>query len=397
MMYAVQMERTMTTRRTLFRNAAGLAAALVRGASAATAKQYLVYWGTYTSSESKGIYVSRFDSGTGKLSVPELAVESENPSYLAVHPTRRYLYAVNEIDMNGKTIGSVSAFRVDSRTGKLTPINRASTKGAMPCHLNIDKTGAVLAAVNWSTASTVSFPLRRDGSLGEAAAFHQHAGERSGVAPGGPPVQPHAHSVNFSPDNRFLVATDTGLNRVYVHRLDVGKAAFTAHDPPFLGLKHQANPRQLRFHPNGKWAYAANESGPGCTMLRYDGRRGAFEEGPTARTVPESYRERMTTAEIETHPSGRFVYVSNRGHNSIAVLKIDEASGAPTLVETFPLGGSTPRSFNIDPTGGYLIAMLQRSNLIVPLQIDSATGKLSRAGDDIALPIPVCAKFLELG
>jgi 6-phosphogluconolactonase len=392
-----EMEQVMPTRRAIIRSAAGLAAALVRRSNAAIAKQYLVYWGTYTSSESKGIYVSRFDSGTGKLSAPELAVESENPSYLVVHPTRRYLYAVNEIDMSGKTIGYVSAFSVDSRTGKLAPLNRASTKGAMPCHLNTDKTGVMLAAANWGTGSTVTFPLRKDGSLGEATGFYQHGGERSGVAPGGPPVKTHCHSVNFSPDNRFLVATDTGLNKVFVHRVDLKKATFTAHDPPFLGLKHQVNPRQLRFHPNGKWAYIANESGPGCTLLRYDGRRAAFEEGPTARTVPESYRERMTTAEIETHPGGRFVYVSNRGHNSIAVLKIDGADGTPTLVETFPLGGNTPRSFNIDPTGGYLIAMLQRSDLIVPLRIDSETGKLSRAGDNISLPIPVCAKFMELG
>lgn len=391
------MERATTTRRAL------LTAVFARRVAAAPAKQYFVYWGTYTAGgpqfgtgESKGIYVSRFDSGTGSLSAPELAAESENPSYLAIHPARRWLYSVNEIDPNGTAIGYVSSFRVDSRTGKLAPMNRASTKGGMPCHLNVDKTGSVLAAANWSTGSTVTFPLRRDGSLGEAASFYQHAGERSGVAPGGPPVQPHGHSVNFSPDNRFLVATDTGLNKVYVHRLDVSKGTFTPHDPPFLGLQHQANPRQLRFHKNGRWAYVANESGPGCTMLRYDGRRGVFEEGPTARTVPESYRERMTTAEVETHPTGRFVYVSNRGHNSVAVFEIDPANGALSRVETFPLGGNGPRSFNIDPTGGYLIAMLQRSNFIVPLRIDTETGKLSRAGDQISLPVPVCAKFMEI-
>ena len=403
MMDAV-MNQARTTRRTLLRSAAALPAVLARRSSAAPAKQYLVYWGTYTSSnprfgtgESKGIYFSRFDSATGKLSTPELAVESQNPSYLCVHPTRRYLYAVNEMDQSGGENGFVSAFLVNAGTGKLTPINRVSTKGGMPCHLNTDKTGSVLAVANWATGSTVTFPLRKDGGLGEATTFYQHAGERSGVAPGGPPVEVHCHSVNVSPDNRFLVATDTGLNKVFVHRLDVAKATFTANDPPFLGLKHQANPRQLRFHPNGRWAYVSNESGPGCTMLRYDGRRGAFEEGPTARTVPESDQQRVTPAETEVHPAGRFVYVSNRGHNSIAVMKIDQANGALSLVEAFPLGGDGPRSFNIDPTGGYLIALLQRSNFIVPLRIDAETGKLSHAGDNIALPAPVCAKFLELG
>lgn len=403
-MIAIRKLSHMTTRRTLLRNAAAWTTVLTRRVSGAPAKQYLVYWGTYTSSdprfgtgESRGIYVSRFDSGTGKLSLPELAVEAQNPSYLTIHPNRRYLYAVNEMDQSGAAIGSVSAFTIDSRTGRLSLINRASSRGGMPCHLNTDKTGAVLAAVNWATGSTVTFPIRRDGSLGEAAGFYQHAGERSGPPAGAQPVEPHGHSVNFSPDNRFLVATDTGLNKVFVHRVDIAKATFTAHDPPFLGLKHQANPRQLRFHPNGNWAYIANESGPGCTMLRYDRRRGAFDEGPTARTVPDSYRERMTTAEVELHPGSRFVYVSNRGHNSIAVLKIDPSNGSLTLVEPFPLGGSTPRSFNIDPTGGYVIAMLQRSNFVLPLRVDADTGKLSRAGDPIPLPAPVCAKFLEVG
>ena len=206
----------------------------------------------------------------------------------------------------------------------------------------------------------------------------------------------HCHSVNFTPDNRFLIATDTGLNKVFIHRIDAAKGTFTAHDPPFLGLKHQANPRQFRFHPNGKWAYISNESGPGCTMLRYDARRGAFEEGPTGRTVPESYRERMTCAEVEVHPSGKFVYVSNRGHNSIAAMSIDQSTGAPSLIEAFPLGGNNPRSFNIDPTGGYLFAMLQRSNAIVPLRIDPQTGKLSRSGENIPLSAPVCVKFVEI-
>jgi 6-phosphogluconolactonase len=394
----------MTTRRSLLRSTLGWTAMMPRRSSGATAKQFLVYWGTYTSSdprygsgESKGIYFSRFDSQTGKLSTPELAVESQNPSYLALHPNRRFLYSVNEMDQSGDPVGGVSAFSVDPRTGKLSPINRVSSKGGQPCHLNLDKTGAVLAAVNWSTGSTATFPVRKDGSLGEAAGFYQHVGERSGVPAGGQAVIPHAHSVTFSPDNRFLVATDTGLNKVFVHRLDLAKAAFTAHDPPFLGLKHQANPRQLRFHPNGIWAYIANESGPGCTLLRYDRRRGVFEEGPTARTVPDSYQERMTTAEVEAHPGGRFVYVSNRGHNSIAVLRVDESNGSLTLVEAFSLGGNAPRSFNIDPTGGYLMAMLQRSHFVLPLRIDSATGKLSPAGDRIPLPAPVCAKFLQVG
>jgi 6-phosphogluconolactonase len=391
-------------RRRSFLHAAGAAALFAQRVPGA-GKQYLVYWGTYTTSltrfangESKGIYVSRFNSETGMLSAPELAAETLSPSYLAVHPSNRFLYAVNELGDNDTetATGSVTAFSIESKTGKLKQLNRTSTKGVMPCHLNLDKTGSMVAVANWSSGSTVSIPVRKDGTLGEVATVYQHSGERSGVPAGGPQVEVHCHSVHFTQDNRFLIATDTGLNKVFIHRIDAAKGTFTAHDPPFLGLKHQANPRQFRFHPNGKWAYIANESGPGCTLLRYDVRRGAFEEGSTARTVPESYRERMTCAEVEVHPSGKFVYVSNRGHNSIAVMSIDQSTGAPSLIEAFPLGGNNPRSFNIDPTGGYLFAMLQRSHAIVPLRIDLQTGKLSRSGENVPLSAPVCAKFVEI-
>jgi 6-phosphogluconolactonase len=391
-------------RRRAFLRVAGAATVLAQRVPAA-GKEYFVYWGTYTTSlprfangESKGIYISRLNSETGKLSIPEVAAETKSPSYLAVHPSRRFLYAVNELgDEDTETApGHMTAFSIDSKSGKLKELNRASTKGVMPCHLNLDKTGSMVAVANWSSGSSVSIPVHKDGRLGEVAGFYQHSGERSGVPPGGPKVEAHCHSVNFTPDNRFLVTTDTGLNKVFIHNIDTAKGTFTEHDPPFLGLKHQANPRQFRFHPNGKWAYVSNESGPGCTMLYYDAQRGAFEEGPTGRTVPESYHERMTCAEVEVHPSGEFVYVSNRGHNSIAAMKIDQATGAPSLIEAFPLDGKNPRSFNIDPTGRYLFAMLQQSNAIVPLRIDPQSGKLSRSGDNIPLSAPVCAKFVEI-
>jgi 6-phosphogluconolactonase len=383
-------------RRRAFFRAAGAATLLAQPIPAA-GKQHFVYWGTYTTSlprfangESKGIYVSRLDSETGTLAPPELAAETKSPSYLAIHPSNRFLYAVNELgdDDSETATGYITSFSIDPKTGKLKQLNRTSTKGVMPCHLNLDKTGSMVAVANWSSGSTVSMPVRKDGTLGEVATVYQHSGM--------PAAETHCHSVHFTPDNRFLIATDTGLNTVFIHRIDPAKGTFTAHQPPSLTLKHKANPRQFRFHPNGKWAYIANESGPGCTLLRYDARRGAFEEGPTARTVPESYRERMTCAEVEVHPSGKFVYVSNRGHNSIAVMSIDPSSGAPSLIEAFPLGGTNPRSFNIEPTGRYLFAMLQRVNAIVPLRIDPQTGKLSRSGENIPLSAPVCAKFVGI-
>jgi 6-phosphogluconolactonase len=390
-------------RRDLLRLSTAAAFSLGRR-SAAAPSSYLVYWGTYTAGgprygtgESKGIYVSRFETVTGKFTTPELAAETANPSYLAIHPGGRFLYSVNEhIDATGKTPGEVSAFSIDRRTGMLKLINRVSARGGMPCHIAVDRTGKTVAVANWSTGSAASFPAGADGALGESTGFYQHSGERSGAGASDRPVQVHCHAVVFSPDNRFLIETDTGLNKVFVHRLDAARATFTPNDPPFLGLQHPANPRHLVFHPNGKWAYVANEAGPGCTMLRYDARRGVFEEGAVTRTIPAEATGRATPAEAVMHPSGEYVFVSNRGHESIAVLRVNPSDGSLTLVEAFLPGGSGPRSFNVDPSGQWVIALMQRSNTIVPLRFDAKAGKLQKAGDAMSLASPVCAKFVAL-
>lgn len=391
------------SRRAFLACAAGTA--LPQDGAGAEGRQYLVYFGTYTTpdpryggkGESEGIYVARFDSGTGKLSPPQLATRTSDPSYLLIHQNRRHLYAVNEeVDQTGKAPGAVSAFSIDQSNGRLTLLNRVASKGGMPCHISTDKTGTVVAVANWSTGSAATFPLLRNGHLGEAVGFQQHAGERSGPQPGGGTVQPHCHSVNVTPDNRFLVATDTGLNKVFIYRLDVRNASITPHEPAFLGLKHPANPRQLVFHPNGRFAYVANENGPGCTMLRFNKEAGRFEEGSVTRTVPEAYTERVAPAEIAIHPAGHLLFVSNRGPDSIATLKIDPVDGSTTFVGAFQPGGSGPRSFSLDPTGQFLIALMQRSNAVIPLRVDQTTGKLSHAGDKLDLPAPVCAKFLEV-
>jgi 6-phosphogluconolactonase len=388
-------------RRDLIRMAAGSAVPAVLRAAG---KAFLVYWGTYTegggqfgSGDSKGIYVSRMDAGTGELTQPELAADSPNPSWLTIHPNRRYLYAVNErMDAAGKVgAGEVSAFSIQPKTGTLTLINRVPSRGGQPCHICTDRTGAMAIVANWYTGSTAGFPIGRRGELGESTAFSQHEGPRSGPpAPGQPQI--HCHSVVVTPDNRFLLSTDTGLNKVYVYRLDAPKGTFTPHDPPFLGLEKPTNPRHLALHPNGRWAYVSNEIAPGgCTMLRFDATRGVLEEGPVAASIPADYKGRGSQAECVVQPSGRFVYVSNRGHNSIAVFRVG-ANGTLTLVEAFLPGGETPRSFAIDPAGKFLIAMMQRTGLIVPLRIDEQTGKLTAAGDTLKLPSPVCAAFLAL-
>jgi 6-phosphogluconolactonase len=371
--------------------------------SIAAAKSYLVYWGTYTegggqfgSGESKGIYLSRLENG--KLTVPELAAESANPSWLVIHPNRRYLYAVNErMEAGGKVLpGEVSAFSIDRKSGKLTSINRVPSRGGQPCHICTDRSGRMAMVANWQTGSAAAFPIGRNGELGESTAFAQHAGERSGApAPGQPQI--HCHSVVVTPDNRFLLATDTGLNKVFVYRIDPEKATFAPHDPPFLGLQKPTNPRHIALHPNTKWAYLANEIHPGgCTMLRFDAARGRLEEGPLAASLPPDYQGRVSSAECVVHPSGKFVYLSNRGHNSIAAFRVNPADGALSLIQIFVPGGETPRSFAIDPSGANLIVMMQRSGTIVPSRIDLETGKLATSGDTLKLPFPVCAEFLEV-
>ena len=396
------MAKSIFGRRDILRMAASSALSAGR-ALRAEAKSYLVYWGTYTegggqfgNGESQGIYVSRMDAATGRITQPELAAKTPNPSWLVIHPNHRYLYAVNErLEAGGKVPpGEVSAFSIDRKTGKLTAINRVASRGGQPCHIATDKTGRMAMVANWSTGSTAAFPIGRRGELGESSAFSQHEGPRSGApAPGQPQI--HCHSVVVTPDNRFLLSTDTGLNKVFVYRLDPSKAAFTPHDPPFLGLEKPTNPRHLALHPNAKWAYVSNEINPGgCTMLRLDATRGVLEEGPVAASVPADYRGRTSPAECAVHPSGKFVYESNRGHNSIAAFRVNPDDGTLTLIECFVPGGETPRSFSIDPSGAFLIAMMQRSGTIVPLRIDRQTGKLSPAGDPLKLPLPVCAEFL---
>jgi 6-phosphogluconolactonase len=390
-------------RRDLLRLAAS--SALAPFGLRAAPKSFLVYWGTYTegggqfgNGESKGIYVSHMDAGSGKITPPELAAETPNPSWLVISPDRQYLYAVNErLEAGGKVpTGEVSAFSIDRKTGKLTSINRVSSRGGQPCHIATDKSGRMAMVANWYTGSTAAFAIGRHGELGESTAFSQHEGPRSGApAPGQPQI--HCHSVVVTPDNRFLLSTDTGLNRVYVFRLDPSKATFTPHDPPFLGLEKPTNPRHLALHPNTRWAYVSNEINPGgCTMLRFDAARGILQEGPVAASVPANYKGRVSPAECVVHPSGRFVYESNRGHNSIAAFRVNPDDGTLTLIEAFLPGGETPRSFAIDPNGEFLIAMMQRTGTIIPLRIDQQTGKLSPAGDPLKLPLPVCAEFLAI-
>ena len=373
----------------------GSEAPMAKEASVTGDADYLAYFGTYTGENSKGIYVYGFNSETGQFTEIGLAAETPNPSFLAVHPNNRYLYSVSEInDFEGNKTGAVSAFEIDKTTGKLTLLNTAGSGGEGPCHLNVDQTGKCLVVANYGGGSVEAIPVLDDGRLGEPGTFIQHEGssinERRQAGP-------HAHSVNYSLDNRFVVAADLGLDKLLVYQVDPAAAKLTAHTPPFAALKPGSGPRHFVFHPSGKYGYAINEIALTVTAFSYDAEKGAFSELQTLSTLPDAERgEGQSTAEIRVHPSGKFLYGSNRGHNTIAVFAIDPEKGTLTLVENVPTQGETPRNFNLDPTGKFLIAENQRSNNVVVFRIDQETGRLSPTGQTMNLESPVCLRFVPL-
>ena len=364
------------------------------GAESANARQFLVYVGTYTGpkTKSQGIYVCRFDAATGKLSAPELAAETANPSFLAIHPSQKFLYAVGEMStFNGKKSGAVSAFSIDPGTGKLTLLNQVPSGGVGPCHVSVDKTGQCVLVANYSSGSVAAIPIQADGRLGEPASVMQHVG--SSVDPKRQ-KGPYAHSINLSPDNRFAFAADLGLDKVLIYRLDPDKATLTPNDPPFASVKPGSGPRHFAFHPSAKFAYVINEMGNTVTAFEYDATRGALTPIQDITTIPAGYTAETYTSEVQVSPDGRFLYGSNRGHHSIAVFGIAQDTGLLTLVEIPPCGGEWPRNFGIDPTGAYMLVGNEHSHTIALFKIAPATGKLTPTGAVIPCPAPVCLKFL---
>ena len=352
-----------------------------------------MYVGTYTRGASKGIYAYHFDSATGKMTPTGLVAETENPSFLAIHPNRRFLYAANEISKyEGQAAGSVSAFAIDPATHALKPLNRVSSRGTGPCHVAVDKTGKWLFVANYTSGSVAAFPIHEDGSLAEASAFFQHAGSsvnkqrQSG---------PHAHVAALAPDNRFVLVADLGLDRVFSYRVDSAKGGLAPNDPAFVKLAPGSGPRHLAFRPDAKFVYSINEMLSTVTTFRYDASRARLKELQTLSTLPQVWNGTSTTAEIVVHPNGRFLYASNRGDDSIAIFGIDPSRGTLTFVDRTPTQGKTPRNFAIDPSGTFLLAANQDSGSIVTFRIDPNTGRLSPTGNTLEVPFPVCLLFAE--
>ena len=358
--------------------------------------KYLFYVGTYTeeSSKSKGIYAYRFDASTAQITPLGLVAETTNPSFIALHPNGRFLYAVNELpNYKGPNSGGVSAFSIDRATGKLTFLNEVPSRGADPCYITVDKTGKYVLVANYTGGSVAVFPVLEDGKLGEASAFVQHTGH------GADPKRqegPHAHSIDLSPDNRLAMVDDLGLDELLVYKFDSAKGSLIPNDPPFAKLDPGSGPRHFALHPTGKFGYVVAEMRSTVTAFSFDPNQGTLHPLQTVSTLPKGYAGENDDAEIQIHPSGKFLYASNRGHDSIAVFAIDDAKGTLTPVEDTPTQGKIPRSFEIDPTGKFLFAENQKSDNIVVFRIDSKTGHLTPAGQVLDVASPVCVKFLAL-
>jgi 6-phosphogluconolactonase len=373
-----------------------LALALAQPSGAAAAEKFRVYVGTYTQGASKGIYLLELDLASGSLTSKGLAVESVNPSFLAVHPSRRFLYAVGEVgDFQGEKSGAVSAFTVDAASGTLSLLNQQSSRGQGPCYVAVDRTGKNALVANYGSGSVACLPISGDGRLKPASAFVQHAGS---VALPKRQQGPHAHSINLDAANRFAIAADLGLDKLLVYRFDAASGSLTPNDPPFTRVAPGSGPRHFAFHPDGKHAYVINEITLTVTAFDYDADRGVLGDIQTISTLPEGTQGKgLSTAEVQVHPSGKFLYGSNRGHNTIAIFAIDPSSGRLTAVGHASTEGKTPRNFGIDPTGRYLLAANQGSNSVVVFRIDPQTGRLQPTGQSVEVPVPVCVKFVPLG
>jgi 6-phosphogluconolactonase len=360
------------------------------------AKEAFVYLGTYTRGVSEGIYIYRINLDSGDLTPVGVQSGVVNPSFLAIHPNHRYLYSVAEVgEFAEKDSGGVAAFSIDQKTGLLTRLNEQPSMGRGPCHLSIDQSGKYVLVANYGGGSVTVLPVAEGGRLAEPSCSIRHEG--SSVDPKRQ-KKPYAHSINPGPEGKFVFAADLGTDKIFVYRLDLTKGILLPNQERWATVAPGSGPRHFCFLPNGRFAYVINEMACTITAFSYDPDRGVLTKIQTVPTLPEGVElEAKSTAEVLPSPSGRFLYGSNRGHDSIVVFAVDEETGKLTYVEHESTQGQTPRNFGIDPTGQFLLAANQNSDTVVVFRIDAATGELEPTGEVIQVPTPVCVRFLAIG
>jgi 6-phosphogluconolactonase len=362
-----------------------------------------VYVGTYTEpilfgtgqivvGKGQGIHIYRFDEASGSLEPCGLAAGVRNPSYLAFHPNRRYLYAVNEMkEFEGLKSGAISAFALDPASGELTFINQKATHGTDPCHVIVDPTGQCVLVANFASGSVCVLPIAADGSLGDASEFIQHQG--SGVDPKRQ-AGPHAHAVTLDKSGRRAFVADLGLDKVMIYDLDPARGKLTAHDPAWAALQPGAGPRQVVMAPDDRFAYVINELNSTMTAFSYNAARGRLEQIQTVSTLPEGYTGPTSCAEVQISPRGDLLYGSNRGHDSLAIFRVDQTQGTLTPLGQVSVRGRVPRNFTVDPTGDWVLVANQDTDNITVFRVDHATGALVDTGASVYAPMPVCLKVL---
>ncbi len=368
-------------------------------------KEMMVYIGTYTEpirfgtgkileGKGEGIYVFRLDQTSGALELVGKTTGVTNPSYLAFDSTQRFLYVVNELKTyENQPTGTISAFAVDPKTGRLEFLNKRLTHGTDPCHVLVDKKTKYVFVANFMSGSVCVLPVLGDGSLGDASDFIPHQGSSID------PVRqkgPHAHSVTLDETGRFAFVPDLGLDKLMAYKFDRKRGMLEPNEVPWVKMKPGAGPRHVAFHPGGKFAFLINELDSTLASLSYDGRKGTFKVLQIVPTLPEDYHGESTCADVQVSPSGAIVYGSNRGHDSIVIYRIHQRTGRLTYVGHEPTRGKTPRSFGIDPNGRFLLAANQDSDTIVTFRMEPQTGKLLPTGHATQVPTPVCVKFYEL-
>jgi 6-phosphogluconolactonase len=359
--------------------------------------QTYVYVGTYTQhyghvdGKGEGIYVFTYSATDGALSPVGVAPDITDPAYLALSSNQRFLYCVNEtFELDGRPGGGVSAFAIDSGSGALSFLNRQPSHGALPCFLAVDATGSMVIVANHDGPSTVAYPIQTDGSLGEASSVVPHVGASH---QSGHPGEPHPHAVVLDSRNRFALVPDKGLDQILTYRIDPKTATFAPNDPPFVRVRGGTAPRHLAFHPSERFAFVTNEVGSTVSSFAFDGDTGALREIHTVPSVPASFTGPNHTAAIRVHPNGRFVYMTNRGHDSIASFAVDDATGRLTPLGHTPIDGWS-RHIHFDPAGRLLLVAHQNANTIVPFAVDPVNSTLTRTGAVTVMPTPVCLQFL---
>ena len=368
------------------RRVLALATLTVTSQISAHAAETLVYFGSHGSGPGVGFSLARFDSDTGVLTKPEFLLEAKEPAFFVFSPDGSRLYTCNS-----GSPGGLSAYTVEPRTGHLHLLNRVLAGGGDTSFITLDHTGRFVLVANYDGGNVAVFALTSDGAIGDWTAFDQHTGRS--VHPGRQ-THAYAHAIVLDPTNRFALVPDLGVDRLYAYRFDEKTGALTSNDPPFVPIAPGSGPRHVRFHPNGRWVYLINEIASTIAAFAWDSAKGTLTPLQTVSTLPAEFTSISTCAELEIHPNGNFLYGSNRGHDSLAVFAIDQATGRLTPVEHVASGGKTPRNFTFDPTGRWIVLTNQDSSNAVVFQVDSSTGKLRRTGDPVPVPSPFCERFL---